>query len=108
MKIEITNDDIDLGEAGDCSTCAAALAINRVAPSGWRAHVDGDSVSMFNAAERRRVEFGSPDELILFVDHFDRWASCEEMKALGEHLHCPAPERPEPMTFELPLEELAS
>ena len=68
MRIEVTQDLIDKGEAKDCSSCPVALAI--LVATGAQA-VEVYATGGFLATRRRGTEFVMPVEARQFIVDFD-------------------------------------
>lgn len=65
MKIEVTQEDIDCGLAGDCRNCPVARAMNRATGDVWEV---GNGWMRRDSETRRRL----PCAVLLFIHRFDK------------------------------------
>jgi hypothetical protein len=87
LTLTVTPEDWEAGERVSATSCAFALAANRVVPSGTRALVPGAHISLFYVGGHERLtRYRMPADAITLRQDFDK----------GE-----APSLELPQTFEL-------
>lgn len=65
VLVEVTQDDIHMGQRGDCSACPIALALNRRTNRKWNVG------RLYASLADGKWSIDTPDEVRDFVDAFD-------------------------------------
>jgi hypothetical protein len=71
LKIKVTKDDILLGETGESSSCAIALAVRRATGDSADVSVGGSDISIGEYARAEGVQKALDRQLNRFVGEFD-------------------------------------
>lgn len=87
VRIEVTEQDIEQGVAGDCENCPAALAINRALKPDFSCDLDCEFVSIFGGPGAPVLNVATPLIVRTFIERFDDYS------------------RVSPFSFELPIDD---
>ena len=82
LEIEVTADDIESGERGDCCECPIAIAVQRIVGPMCRVIV-GASISIQPVSEPA-VNYLMPMEAHYFIRSFDNYQDVSPIKFIAE------------------------
>lgn len=115
--ITLTDEQVDKCAGGSCRQCAVAAAISTVLREGFYPQVTADSVNIHRAGhDESECELDFPLEVGDWIMEWDRWKrftdDCDgdvnkwlelEGDTMADYDHDPSPDRPNPITFDLPI-----
>ena len=91
VRVRVTQDDIDAGVRGDCTSCPVARAVARVVPAGWLVDVGLSTVAIFKPGRLlAAMDFHLPDDVVERITRFDEQGEMEPFE-----FDLPLPTEPE-------------